>query len=204
MVEDLKSNPSDRLIICFCVDNSLSMLGDKMNRVNEQIRKFINNSKEDIYASSAIDMSIISFDRDIKFESVKKINFKPLEASGTTPLAAEVRQALSAIDDRLEQYDDMGISHYKPWLIIMSDGRPTDDISAVAREVCSRIRNRELKVQCLNLDKKDDGRSLKAFTPEGTVQPITDLTEIDDFFSMLSRSAAGLSRESTDNEEGFL
>lgn len=36
------------------------------------------------------------------------------------------------LEHRKEEYKNAGVDYYQPWLVIMTDGEPTDDISNVS------------------------------------------------------------------------
>ena len=193
---DLETNPANRVAICLCIDTSFSMIEEnRIKHVNNSVRKFIEDSKNDEYAVDAIDLCIVTFGGKPEvvqpFANVSKINFKDLSPGGDTPLAQAVNMAMNAIKERRNQYSAHGITSYKPWLIIMSDGEATDDVSLSASWVREAIQNREVKVKCIDMS-SDKKNSLSAFTPDGEVSVLTDF-QIDNFFEMLSRSAAGLS-----------
>ena len=194
--KDLETNPANRVAICLCIDTSFSMIEDnRIKHINTAVRKFIEDSKNDEYAADAIDLCIVTFGGKAEivqpFANVSKIIFKDFTPSGDTPLAKAVSLSLDAITERRNQYSSHGITSYKPWLIIMSDGEATDDISTISSTVKKAIKNRRVKVKCIDMS-SDRKNSLAGFTLDGDVSVLTDF-QIDNFFEMLSRSAAGLS-----------
>jgi uncharacterized protein YegL len=51
----------------------------------------------------------------------------PLSAGGMTPLGEGVRIALSQVEERKRYYKNNGYSYTRPWIIVVSDGEPTDN-----------------------------------------------------------------------------
>ncbi len=203
---DLLSNNRNRVLVCLCIDTSRSMmLNGRMDRVNNGVRKFIQDSQNNVYAAGAIDLCIVTFGGQAAsihqpFTTVKKIEYHDLTPDGGTPLGAAVEMALDAIHDNQQRYQSVGISCYKPWLIIMSDGVSDDDVSSAAERVQELLRARKLKVKCIDMSSHKEDSDLKRFTLDGSVETISGL-EIEDFFDMLSRSAAGLSTEVPGEDE---
>lgn len=207
---DLIQNSANRVPVCLCVDASYSMLRDKrMEHVNNGIRSFIQNSADDAYVCDSIDLCIITFSgRGVQvvqdFANVKSIagQFQDITPNGGTPLAKAVRFALDKIERQRDSYEAYGITSYRPWLILMSDGAADDDVSAVAREVRRLQQNRQLKVKCIGMGTGEECRDLAAFSLSGRVDNCGAL-EIENFFDFLSRSAAGLSQAQPGEEDSY-
>ena len=206
---DLLNNSSDRVVVCICVDASFSMAeNDRIKHVNRGVRKFIDDCNEDMYARDSIDLCLIRFGgaepKIIQpFDNVKKVQFADIRPDGGTPMGAAVELALDEIEKRLEQFDMFGRTHFKPWLIIMSDGKATDDIKKASIRTQKLLERRVIKVKCIDMSEGKEQTGLEAFTLDGEVGTIRSF-EIEDFFSMLSRSAAGLSKSTPGEDEDKL
>ena len=204
---DLLNNSSDRVVICICIDASFSMVeNNRMKHVNNGIKKFITNCINDIYAKDSIDLCLIRFGGSKPkiiqpFDNIKRVRYKDIEPGGATPMGKAVNLALDEIEKRIEQFDMFGRTHYKPWLIIMSDGKATDNIEEASFRTKKLLKSRSIKTKCIDMSEGNDKTSLEEFTLDGEVGTIGAF-EIESFFSMLSRSAAGLSK-STPGEDEF-
>lgn len=58
-----------------------------------------------------------------------------------------VNKALDLLESRRDEYKRKGVDHYKPWLIIMTDGHPYGDSSSSAvptaqRRTCDLVSNK--------------------------------------------------------------
>ena len=207
---DLIQNSANRVPVCLCVDASYSMLQDKrMEHVNNGIRQFIHSSARDAYVCDSIDLCIITFSgRGVRveqeFANVKKIDghYDDIQPNGGTPLGKAVRFALDKIIRQRDSYEAYGITSYRPWLIIMSDGASDDDVTVIAQEVRQMLQNRQIKVKCIGMGAESDFRDLAAFTLNGQVDNCGAL-EIENFFEFLSRSAAGLSKAQPGEEDSY-
>jgi uncharacterized protein YegL len=63
--------------------------------------------------------------------------FRPprLNAEGDTPLGAAIERAVELIGARKAAYKQNGISYYRPWIFLLTDGEPTDDWQRAAQLV---------------------------------------------------------------------
>ena len=203
-LNDLITNTSNRLLICMCIDTSYSMLQEnRIDHVNKAVRDdLIEQCKNNIYAADSVEVCIVTFGGKARvvqnFANVKDVKFKDLEVDGDTPLGEAVMLAMNLIKERQAQFDDFGISGFKPWLIIMSDGAATDDISFAKARVKEAVERNELKIMCIDMSNGGE-TSLSEFTPNGGL-PI-DALKIEDFFSMLSRAAASMSTAAPGEDE---
>lgn len=194
--QDLVRNAANRLPVCICVDASLSMLDDRrMAQANEGIRSFIEAIKGDYGAVDSVELCIISFGGaqarvEVPFSPTPKIHFADLRPSGQTPLGHAVAYALDQIRERQALYSEYGITVYRPWLILISDGEATDDISAAVAEVLRLQAEKRLKVLCIGLGNK--ANSLGKFHSNGEVVQLRDF-QLTNFFSWLSSSMSKLS-----------
>ena len=49
-----------------------------------------------------------------------------LEADGVTPLKQALELAMLKVTERKHTYREHGISYYRPWIFLLTDGEPTD------------------------------------------------------------------------------
>lgn len=130
---DLFDNPFHRLPVCLCLDISSSMsFNDKIDQLNEGMALFYKSIGEDEDTTNVVEIAVVTFGefppvakcvRD--FSGVDIQQTPPvLNASGYTPLGEGVNLALDLIEKRKDCFRKVGISCFRPWLIIMSDGNP--------------------------------------------------------------------------------
>lgn len=135
--QNLLNNPTTRVPICLCLDVSGSMQNDgKIDALNRGLREFIDVLYEDEIARDSAELCIIAVgDREPRLIC----NYKTIDelksdnsignfiASGLTPLGHAVHIAIQCLNDRKELYKETDTDYYQPWLVIMSDGAPTDE-----------------------------------------------------------------------------
>lgn len=190
-----------RVPICLCVDASYSMIGPRIEAVNNSIQSFIRDGRDDPYACDSIDLCIITFGGSAArvvqpFTPIKLARCPAIVPDGGTPLGMAIRFALDQIASRLADYESMGMQTHRAHLIVISDGAATDNTDDTVRLLRRRERELRMDVQCVRIGDDPSGdvllRRLDAY---GNLMHCDDLN-IHEFFSWVSRSAAELSTES--------
>lgn len=151
--KDLESDPSTRLAVCIVVDSSESMNEDnKLYELEQGIKSFYEAVRKDDLASNTVEICVITFGKGveqiIQFASLKrqKEQFKRmmLKAQGESPIGEALEAGLEMLDERKKKYKQIGVQYYQPWMILMTDGQPTDDVKKAAAKITEKITNREL------------------------------------------------------------
>ena len=70
------------------------------------------------------------------FHTADQFNPLLLQASGDTPMGEAIMTGLDMLEARKAQYKQAGVSYYRPWVWLITDGGPTDPWQQVARRAC--------------------------------------------------------------------
>ena len=191
---------SRKVPICLVVDTSGSMMNKdgsdrpKIVELNRNIHSLINYIKNDPTASRICDLSIISFGGSVDgvsgYDNVENIEFKGLRASGATPMGEAVLKAIELLHIRRNYYRTNDIEHYKPIMLLMSDGAPTDDYDVAAGQLSTMVRNKELKIFPVGVGVSFDQQVLKTFSPLIDPKVIRDTSGFAMLFRLLSSSTS--------------
>ena len=99
----------------------------------------------DEIASKRIDIAIIEFNNTVKvvqdFLPISQVESVILEAKGCTIMGEAINIALDKLKERMSLYFSMGTPCYIPWIVMITDGCSTDDIS----EAAMRLKTQESK-----------------------------------------------------------
>lgn len=138
--------PNEPHLACvLLLDTSGSMAGDAIDSLNEGINNFIKKTAADEIAQKRVDVAIVAFDDEPRIE----LDFTPicqmepvrLTAGGCTAMGAAINKAIDMVKERNRFYVTLGTQCYQPWIFMITDGHPTDDIT----EAAERIRTEESK-----------------------------------------------------------
>ena len=98
---------------------------------------------EDNVGKDASDIYILAFGGSTKQPITRLKEFGPitewtppqsLAAKGKTFLGAALLEARSLLENRITWYKEEGLRYYEPWIILMTDGRPSTEDLPAARE----------------------------------------------------------------------
>lgn len=195
--EDLIENPTARVPICLVLDVSSSMSGDPIRELNDGVRLFFDAIRTDDVAQYAAEICIVTFGstvtKQLDFMSVDRQEVPTLSASGMTPMGEGVTHALDLLEARKGDYKRAGVDYYQPWMVIMTDGAPTDDISAAATRICSLVGEKKLTVFPIAIGERANLDTLAKLSPTRPPLRLQGLN-FGEFFTWLSRSVSRVSQ----------
>lgn len=197
--QDLVENPTARVPICLVLDTSGSMAGEPIKELNEGIKLFFTSILKDDIAQWSAEICIVEFNSSPKkvldFDSIQR-QFPPsFTADGSTAMGEAVNCALDLLDERKKEYQKVGVDYYQPWMVLMTDGMPTDDPQAASKRACELVNKRKLTVFPIAIGKDADIDTLKKFSPKRNPLRLKGLN-FRQFFEWLSASVQKVS-EST-------
>jgi uncharacterized protein YegL len=127
-------NPSDfiapkakPLPVILLLDVSGSMAGAKIQNLNQAVHEMLGTFKDTENGETEIHVAVITFGAEVKLHqplaSASDIQWHDLSASGGTPLGTALKMAMAMIEDK----GVVPSRAYRPTVVLVSDGHPTDD-----------------------------------------------------------------------------
>lgn len=173
---EFAENPEPRAAIVILMDQSPSMQGPKLTQAQMGLHLFLENLREDSLASKRAEIAILGFAGSVythtDFSTPHDVTEPTLQIlSGGTAIATAVHAAIDLLDTRKEDYRANGVAYYRPWIVLITDGEPTEparDVQAAAQ----RARSLEDQNKFVFLSIGVDGADMNALAQFSSRAPL--------------------------------
>lgn len=135
---EFAENPEPRCPCLLLLDTSASMAGAPIDELNRGLLTFKHELAADTLAMKRVELGVVTFGpvRLLSDFQTPDLFMPPnLDGSGDTPMGAAIAGGLEMIRQRKQAYKTNGISYYRPWVFLITDGAPTDTWEAAAEMV---------------------------------------------------------------------
>jgi uncharacterized protein YegL len=124
------------------LDISNSMSGAPIAALNDALKVFQADLQDDPLAQRRVELAVVTFGGGVSvqpFVSAQHFEAPRLVADGTTPLGEAVTTALEMVKARKAHYRAQGVPYYRPWMLLITDGEPTDAWHEAARQIQAEV-----------------------------------------------------------------
>ena len=185
---------------CLCVlvlDTSGSMNADNaIGQLNQGLQTFKSQIMNDETARDRLEIAIVSFNSEIKVELqpslISEIEMPTLKASGQTQLVRAIEEAQQVIKDRKDYYKSKGLTYYRPWIVVMTDGDPypaNQDIDGITQKIQEDADAKKYVFFMIGVGNEVHDDVLSKLTTSQFPAMRMDAVNFAEFFQWLSASA---------------
>ncbi len=141
---EFAENPEPRCPCVLLLDTSGSMQGAPLAALNEGLRTFKTDLIQDPLASRRVEVAVVTFNNEVivasDFKTADRFEAPMLSAGGQTFMGTGINKALDLLQARKAQYRANGVSYYRPWVFLISDGEPQGEPPEQIQRASERIR----------------------------------------------------------------
>lgn len=201
-------NHEQKCLCVICVDISGSMAYSNngsyesmtpIQELNEGLKVFQEEIKNDPVLSDRLEVSIVAFNDKVTATEPRLIDslyIPTYTASGTTNTTEALRQARRIVDDRKAEYKRTAQPYYRPWIILITDGYPDDESSALreAQTIGEGVRNKQYSFLPIGVEDADMNllQNMAADMPAVQMKGL----RFTEFFQWLSNSMGVVAKSS--------
>lgn len=185
--------------VVLLLDTSGSMANTPIAELNQGLLEFQRALQEDKLAYGRTEICLITFNSsvqtEVEFCPASRYEPPTLVASGLTAMNEAIDIGLAAIEDRISRYKELGITYYRPWMFLLTDGAPTDEdreVEAKAK-LHTAIENGKVVYIPMAIGENADRAKLQEYYPaSATVKPVlaARANNFKEAFVWLSRSVS--------------
>jgi len=161
---------------------------------------FFEAIKNDEIARYSAEISIVAFNDNaqtiLDFASIDRQQIPELLASGSTSMGLGIEKTIENLNKRMIEYSDKGVDYYKPWLVLMTDGEPTDDITNAVKKINQFNSEGNITLFPVAIGDKANIETLKKFSTlkNNAVLKVRSAEYFQQFFEWLSQSVSVVSQ----------
>jgi uncharacterized protein YegL len=191
------------VIILADTSGSMSVEG-KIEALNASIKEMIATFSEEGRRQAEIQFALVTFGGS-KAEMYASLipahevtDFKPMVANGATPMGG----AFELVTELLEDEERIPSRAYRPALVLLSDGHPTDDWKVGFDKLCNSDRAKKATRFAMAIGSDADESMLNDFVndDEAPVFKAHQARDIHRFFKAITMSVTARSRSQQPNE----
>lgn len=203
ILNEFKTSTLKPLPVILLVDVSGSMAANgKIEALNTAVAEMINSFAQETPTQSEIQVAVITFGSQAKLHKpltpATQLAWQTMTAEGTTAMGA----AFDLATQLLEDANQIPIRAYRPAMVLVSDGMPTDAWEPAIDRLLHSEKAKKAERFALGIDAKDSHPMLRKFLdkPDAHVFEAHESRQIRNFFRWVELTITTRSRSVMPNQ----
>jgi uncharacterized protein YegL len=196
-------NPQRRCPCIIIADVSDSTGGEPIAELNAGLVAYKESLGTSDLAASRVEVALVSFgdmphihEQQIRmgnqvetqiFVTVDQFEPPVLQTAGLTAMGAAIHCALDLLKQRKQEYKQGGVSYFRPWVVLITDGVPTDEWRSAAKRLAKEQEERGFTLFVVAVGDMCDMDILHQLSPRRDPLRLKELNFVE-FFVWLSES----------------
>jgi uncharacterized protein YegL len=180
------------------LDTSGSMSGEPIQALMRGLQSLVRYLLSDPLSLERVDLALITFGSRASivwdFAPVYEFHMPDLDASGATATGEAIQVGLDLLEQRIDEYKRKGVPYYQPFVLLLTNGSPTDDWKASVNRLHKESSLGKLRFFTVGLEGADM-KVLHQISPPGTKPLNLKNLRFSEMFLWLSSSIQSVSRE---------
>ena len=201
-------NKDQKCPVVLLLDTSGSMAGMPIEELNKALVQIKEDILNDTMLSNRLELGIVAFDDDARVERPIDLispdtDLPILNIGGVTNLVSGMNKAIELVTDRKNFYKSNGEQYYRPFIVLFTDGAPTNTAEEI-EELDQNIQKLSDEKRFIFLPFGVDGADMQLLAKLaaqsaderlkniGTAFAMKDVSKFTEVFQFVSASISGI------------